>query len=135
MKIIVKSAVLATVVASPLIHADEHEESRLEASGNVAFTTDYVFRGISRTNSRMSVQGGLDIGYVISDAATVYADTWASNVDFKNIDSGNQASAEFNAYAGVAGNILGVDWDLGGLGYIFPGEHDDDYAEVYGSRP
>ncbi len=80
----------------------------------------------------MSVQGGLDIGYVISDAATVYTGTWASNIDFSKFDT-TEASTEFDAYAGVAGKILGIDWDLGGLGYIFPGEHDDDYAEVYGS--
>ncbi len=130
MKIIVKSAVLAAVVASPFVLADGHEESRLEASGNVAFATDYVFRGISQSDSRMSIQGGLDLGYALTDSISVYAGTWASNVDFND---GDKTSAEFDAYAGFSGNVLGIDWDLGGLGYIYPGEHDYDYAEVYGS--
>ena len=130
MKMIVKSAVLATVVASPFALADGHEESRLEASGNVAFATDYQFRGISQTDSRMSIQGGLDLGYAITDAVSIYVGTWASNVDFND---GDKTSAEFDAYAGFNGSAMGIDWDLGGLGYIYPGEHDYDYAEVYAS--
>ncbi len=130
MKTIIKYAALATVAASPLVLADGHEGSRLEISGNVAFTTDYVFRGISRSDSRMAVHGGLDLGYAITDAVSVYVGSWGSNVD---INKGDNASAEFNAFAGLNGNVLGVNWDLGGLGYLFPGEHDYDYAEVYGS--
>jgi uncharacterized protein (TIGR02001 family) len=135
MKTIIKSAVLATAFASPLVLADGHEGSRLEASGNVAFTTDYVYRGISRSDSRMAVQGGLDLGYAITDAVSVYVGSWGSNVDIDTFafNKGNNVSAEFNIFGGLNGNLLGIDWDLGGLGYFFPGENDFDYQEAYGS--
>lgn len=85
----------------------------LKPAAMFAFTTDYVSRDISRTNSRSQFKGGLDIGYLISDAATVYAGTWASNIDFNKFDNDNEASAEFDAYAGVTGKFLvltGISW-------------------------
>ena len=119
-------AIAGVLLASSCTAPFAEEKSPLEASGNVLLTTDYVFRGISQTDNRVAIQGGLDLSYALNDAISAYVGTWASNVAFAG-------SIENDVYGGFSGNVLGIDWDLGGLGYIYPGDHDLDYAEVYGS--
>ena len=49
-----------------------------EFSGNVALTTDYVWRGVSQTDEGPAVQGGFDYEHESGFSAGV----WGSNVDF-----------------------------------------------------
>ena len=49
-----------------------------EVSGNVAYATDYRFRGISQTDRDMALQGGFDYDF----GNGFYLGTWASNVQF-----------------------------------------------------
>ncbi|MFA7277110.1 MAG: TorF family putative porin [Pseudobdellovibrionaceae bacterium] len=86
-----------------------------DLTGNVALTTEYVFRGITQSNEEPTVQGGLDW----SEASTgLYLGTWGSGVDF------NDATTEFDFYGGVSGNIDGITWDLGAIYYFYPGADD-----------
>ena len=67
-------------------------------SGNVGFTSDYVFNGISQNFRTPALQGGFD--YVHTSG--VYLGTWASSV------SGNQytnASLEWDVYGGYSGKV------------------------------
>ena len=48
-----------------------------EASANIAFATDYRFRGISQTDKDFAIQGGFDYAW----DSGFYIGTWASNVD------------------------------------------------------
>lgn len=95
-------------------------------SGNVALTTDYLFRGVSQTNNGPAVQGGFDYGYGI-----FYAGTWASNIDFGLADG----SLEVDLYGGVKPTLGPVALDLGGIVYLYPNASDDgaelDYVEAY----
>ena len=45
-------------------------------TGNVAFTTDYLFRGISQTSSNAAIQGTLSY----SHESGLYATAWGSSI-------------------------------------------------------
>jgi uncharacterized protein (TIGR02001 family) len=95
-------------------------------SGNIALATDYTFRGVSQTDESPAVQGGLDL-----TSGAFYAGTWASNINF---GSGG-ANMELDVYAGFKPVTGPVSWDIGVIGYLYPGASDDgaefDYWEVY----
>ncbi|HSR63917.1 MAG TPA: TorF family putative porin [Gammaproteobacteria bacterium] len=128
--------VLATatvlVAGAPAVTAGD---SPHEFSANVALTTDYLFRGISQTNSNPAIQGGFDYSYT---PFGFYAGVWASNLEF-NSGSGDEASIEIDYYGGFAGEFAnGITWDIGGLYYHYPSTNDDDagnpdldYVEAY----
>ena len=46
-------------------------------TGNVAFTTNSMFRGVSQTNNNPAIQGGLDYVHPLG----FYLGVWGSNVD------------------------------------------------------
>ncbi|MEO1303651.1 MAG: TorF family putative porin [Pseudomonadota bacterium] len=93
-----------------------------EFSGNVALTTDYVWRGVSQNGEQPAVQGGFDYAN-----GNFYAGTWASIVDFGG------ANMELDLYGGWAGETeAGLGWDVGVIGYIYPDTDDLDFVELYG---
>lgn len=102
--------------------------SAAEFSGNVAYTTDYRFRGISQVDRSQAIQGGFDIEF----GEGFYIGTWASNVG-----AWSGATIEVDYYAGYAMDLsdnLGV--DVGVLYYGYPEDDADpdlDYIEFYGS--
>jgi uncharacterized protein (TIGR02001 family) len=89
-------------------------------TANVALTTDYVFRGISLTDGDPAIQGGFDYASEI-----FYAGVWASNV---------VEGLELDLYAGWTPTTGPITWDLGVIGYFYPGADDDgaefDYVEL-----
>jgi len=114
-------ALKMTAIASLLVASGA--ASAIELSGNVALTTDYVWRGISQTDGAPAIQGGLD-----ADLGNgLYAGVWGSNVDF-----GGDESMELDVYAGWATEISGVGVDLGVLHYAYPTSgNGTDFTEVY----
>lgn len=99
-----------------------------EWSGNVAITSDYVWRGISQTDEDPAIQGGFDYAN-----GMFYAGTWASNVDFGD-DSDTNIEVDF--YGGLAGALeSGVTWDVGVIYYAYPDadESDLDFVEIKGA--
>ena len=74
-----KQTILTSLAAAGLLAATG---AAADITGNVGLTTDYVFRGISQTDEKPAIQGGLD--YAHSSGA--YAGVWASNVDFNDGD-------------------------------------------------
>jgi len=130
---VVAAAAGLAVVAAPAAAEDEVDVLPGEWSANVAGTTDYRFRGISQTDNLPAIQGGFDYGLTLSDYVGVYAGVWGSNVDF---DDGDEATVEIDAYGGLAGQIEGIDWSLGGIYYAYPGAEsslDYNYWEIAAS--
>ena len=119
------AAVLMT--ASPL--AISTAAAEVTFSGNVALTTDYVYRGISQTDGA-AIQGGFDLEH----SSGFYAGVWASNLDF-----GDDADIEVDYYAGIGGEFSNkIGWDVGAIYYAYPDSDDADagdydFTEVYGS--
>jgi uncharacterized protein (TIGR02001 family) len=95
-------------------------------TGNVALATDYAFRGISQTDQSPAIQGGLDLS-----AGNFYAGTWASNINFGT----GGANMELDVYGGYKFATGPVNFDVGVIGYLYPGASDDaaelDYWEGY----
>ena len=90
-----------------------------EFSGNVALGTDYVWRGVSQSNSDPAISGGFDYANGI-----FYAGTWASNVDFGDSSDTN---IEVDFYGGLASEFAnGVTWDVGVIYYAYPDADDED---------
>ena len=95
-----------------------------EWSGNVALSTDYVWRGISQSNEDMAISGGFDYSN-----GMFYAGTWASNVDFS--DEPEDTNVELDFYGGIAGETAsGVSWDVGVIYYAYPDAETADYDFV-----
>jgi len=106
MKLLKTTAVAGLLAASGAASA-------IELSGNVALTSDYVWRGVSQTDGGPAIQGGFD-----ADLGNgLYAGVWASNVDF-----GDDTSVEVDVYGGWAGEFNGVGVDVGYIHYHFPQE-------------
>jgi uncharacterized protein (TIGR02001 family) len=91
-------------------------------SGNVALTTDYVWRGISQSGTEAAVSGGFDYTNGI-----FYAGTWASSLG---------SGEELDLYAGVTPTTGPVTWNFGVIGYFYPGSDDSggdlDFYELRG---
>ena len=118
MKLLKTTAVAGLLVASSAASA-------LELSGNVALTTDYIWRGMSQTDGSPAIQGGFDADF----GNGIYAGAWGSNVDF---GSDSDESMELDLYAGWAGEFKGVGVDVGAIHYAYPtSETDTDFTEVY----
>lgn len=106
---------LALCVSGPVLAAEAAPASDYTITGNVGFTSDYVFNGISQTFRTPALQGGFD--YVRTSG--VYLGTWASNV------SGNQytnASMEWDFYGGYNGKVSDdVGYNVGLMSVVYPG--------------
>jgi uncharacterized protein (TIGR02001 family) len=119
----------AGVIASGLMLGTAAQaESSLPGSisGNVAITSDYIFRGISQSDENVAIQGGLDW-----DAGNgFYLGVWASSINFND---GDEASIEVDYVGGYAGENGNFSYDVGFTYYTYPGADDSldyDFFEV-----
>lgn len=85
-----------------------------ELTANIALTSDYIFRGISNSDRKPALQGGID--YAHPDGW--YAGSWASSVDFSD---GGEAKMEVDAYFGHAGSSGKFSWNAGWMAFVYPG--------------
>lgn len=100
------AAAIASVTVSGAAHA--------ETTANIALTSDYVFRGLSLTDSAPAVQGGFDW-----TSEVFYAGVWGSSL---------ADGTEIDLYAGFTPTTGPVEWNIGAVGYFYPAA-DDDAAE------
>lgn len=99
-----------------------------EFNGYLALTTDYVQRGVSRSDTDPAIQLGGDVSF----ESGLVLGAWGSSVDNPS-QPGQQHDVELNAYAGY-GRDIGDRWRLSAfaVAYRFPGmdtPFDYDYLE------
>lgn len=119
---------LLAAAASLAVGSAAHAEDAAPAPAftvafNLGVASDYVFRGISQTNEKPEIFGGID-----ATIGKAYIGTWTSNVDF-----GNGTSAEFDLYGGFRPTLGMVSLDLGVIYYGYankPSGPDEAYYEV-----
>lgn len=118
------AAAIASMWASTSVALAEGTKPSYSANG--AFTTDYVFRGVSQNAQEPAMQGGADFGY-----GMFYAGAWGSMVDF---GPAADATAELDLYAGIKKSYSGFDFDVGAIYYLYPGASDAgaelDFVEI-----
>jgi uncharacterized protein (TIGR02001 family) len=104
-------AVVAAMAGMPAIA----QVADASITGNVAVTTDYIFRGITQTWGRPAIQGGGDLAMKNGFAAGF----WASAIGRESYPGG---AMELDLYASY-GTAFGKDWSwrAGLYGYIYPG--------------
>ena len=110
-------SLIAAIVVSTGLYAEDSKTSDIELSANVALTSNYVWRGMTQTQNSPAIQGGFDIGY-----KGLYAGVWGSNIDFGD---GVNASVEIDIYAGYANEIAGLSYDINYCQYTYPGDTDN----------
>jgi len=98
---------LVTLTCLGLFFGASAHARQPDLSANIGIANDYVFRGVSQTNGRAQISGGVD-----ATAGGLYAGAWTSNVDF-----GNSTTAEIDLYAGLRPTVGKVSLDLGVLYY------------------
>jgi uncharacterized protein (TIGR02001 family) len=90
---------------------------------NVA--NDYLFRGISQTRNTWAGQATLDVEHT----SGVYIGAFVSNVGFL-ASPFNDARVEVDALAGYRFALGGVKFDLGYIGYFYPGQSKPDGTQL-----
>lgn len=108
------AASLLAAFAGPVLA----EDSPHTLTGNVGVTSDYRYRGISQTEKRVALQGGVDY----SHASGLYLGTWASNVSwFDAFVPESNNSLEWDFYGGYKTTLGPFGVDVGLLQYFYPG--------------
>ena len=107
-----KSLLAASVLAATTLASGT---ALAGASANVGMVSDYIFRGIDQ-GSGATASAGLDY-----DISGFYVGTWVADV---------AVGAEYDLYAGYAGEVGGFSYDLGYITYNYTNDaFDDTYAE------
>ena len=117
-------AALAITAAAPAFAADMPVKAKKvvvaapspwDIAFGTAFTSDYVFRGISQSARRPAVQGYGELRYNVNDMIQLYAGVWGSSLWT------GFANAEFDLYGGARFTWGNFGLDVGYLYYAYPG--------------
>lgn len=102
-----------TMFAANAAHAADAPPSPV--TGNVAVTTDYMFRGLTQTWGQPAIQGGAN--YTAANGFA--AGFWGSSISERTYPGG---AMELDLY-GSYGRAFGRDWSwrVGLYGYVYPG--------------
>jgi len=120
---VVMSLAALMVSAAPVFAADMPVKalkapvaapSPWDVAFGVAFTTDYVLRGVSQTNKTATVQGYFEVDYTVNDWLKFYAGVWGSGL------AGYNANAEIDPNAGVRLTFGNFGLDVGAIYYYYP---------------
>jgi uncharacterized protein (TIGR02001 family) len=106
-------------LASPAAAA-EPAEGGVDLSANVGIVSDYRFRGLSLSDRKPALQGGMDL----EAGMGLFAGSWASTIaDYEG------ANVELDVYGGYAGSLAGINYRLSANAYFYPGGRGVDYME------
>ncbi|MCW5623101.1 MAG: TorF family putative porin [Burkholderiales bacterium] len=135
-----KQKVLAATLAGvglTAVAAHAQDTSPHSVSGNITFVTNYMTRGLTQTDSRPALQGGVDYAH----SSGLYASFWGSNVSWPADGFEVAAPGISSAYGGspsnAISNSLELDFsagyrksfltdftvDVGGVYYYYPGTY------------
>lgn len=121
------SAIALAALSAPAFAQDE-PTPELTVTGNAAVVTDYRFRGISQSDKRFALQGGL----TVTHESGFYVSAWGSSIDDYVAAGSDQ---ELDLIAGYSTTIGAATIDVGVLYYYYPGSGgaNTDFVEPYAS--
>lgn len=110
---------LAAALALPgLAAAQAQTQSPHTLTGNLGFFSQYIFRGLTQTDTKPAVQGGFDYSHV----SGFYLGTWASNISWlSDFGAYTSSSMEWDFYGGYKKSVGDFGYDVGVLQYYYPG--------------
>ncbi len=88
-------------------------------TANIAFTSNYIWRGASQNNDSVALQGGFDVAHTSGLTAGV----WASSVTAAN-------ALEVDLYANYGFKVAGIDASVGYIAYVYQGNSSANFSEV-----
>jgi uncharacterized protein (TIGR02001 family) len=111
------TAAFLSIGCVAVVHAGDAPASPV--TGNVAVTSDYMFRGLTQTWGHPAIQGGADYTSPNGFAAGF----WGSSISERSYTGG---AMELDLYASY-GQAIGSDWSwrAGIYGYVYPGANLD----------
>jgi uncharacterized protein (TIGR02001 family) len=116
---------LTSKIGAGLILMSSAMVAQAELAGNISMSNNYLWRGLTQTQDKTAVSGGLDW----SHDSGLYIGTWVSNVEYASDDA---FSYEHDVYAGYGGEFSnGLSYDFGYLYYNYNDEANFDFSEVY----
>lgn len=95
-------------------------------TGNAGIFSQYIFRGLTQTNTKPAFQGGFDYAH----SSGLYVGTWLSNItwlsDSPAFTGYSSSGLEWDIYGGYRGTFGKSDfgYDVGALFYVYPGSFD-----------
>lgn len=114
--------ILLAALAPGMAHAqDVPSESGLSVEANAAIVSDYRFRGLSLSDRKPAIQGGIDVTH----GSGLFAGVWLSN-----ISNYGGSVIEADVYAGYGRSLAGFDVSGGVYGYLYPDGRGVNYVEV-----
>ena len=154
-KSLITTAVLGALAAPSFVFAaDAAPAPDLTVAYNVGLYSQYIFRGLTQTNRKPALQGGVDLTH----SSGFYMGAWASNIswltdgDINDLNGGitsvgetkfykSGGSLEIDLYGGYRYTFAsGLGVDVGVLQYYYPGQRNRDgnsasanTTELYGA--
>jgi uncharacterized protein (TIGR02001 family) len=118
------SALLASSMLFTAVNANAADP--ITVSGTAAFTTDYMFRGVSQTSSTAATQ----VGMTFAHESGAYFSAWGSSV----VGAVSAGGLELDTLLGYSGKTGEVAYDVGVMRYNYPANNVPyAYNELYGS--
>ena len=110
--------ILSGLISAPVFAADAAPAAPNPFAGNIGVTTDYIFRGVTQSQHKPAVSGGLDYTH----SSGLYAGTWLSNQSWVDaVPNGASSSLEMDLYGGYKGAVAtDVGYDVGVIHYHYP---------------
>ena len=130
----VLAAAVAAALATPML-ASAQAQSPHTLTGNFGFFSQYIFRGLTQTDTKPAAQGGFDYSHV----SGFYLGTWASNISWlSDFGTYSSSSLEWDFYGGYKNTVGPLGYDVGLLQYYYPGTvtpgaNKADTTEIYGA--
>ena len=145
-KSLITTAVLGALAAPSFVFAADSAPG-VTVAYNVGLYSQYIFRGLTQTDRRPALQGGVDLTH----SSGFYLGAWGSNIDWLRSSYG-PTGAVIDPYYTKGGNLevdlyggyrtelgkSGIGIDVGALQYWYPGTLNAGYAkanttELYGA--
>lgn len=115
-------------IVPEMVEPPVKEEPAFDVAFGVAFTTDYVSRGITNSDSDPALQGYIEPKVKLDDFGTAYVNVWSSNVDYGEGFRG----AEIDAAGGLRPEFGNLSLDIGYVYYFYSPTHvSPEYGEIY----
>jgi uncharacterized protein (TIGR02001 family) len=112
---------LLIILPAPALAQEADSGSETGLSANLALVSDYRFRGVSLSDRRPALQGGVEYAH----KSGFFVGAWASS-----LCSSCDADTELDLYAGYSGTGAGLTYTVTALKYFYPGASGLSYIEL-----